>query len=307
MSPTQHTPSPQPCASKAGKLGLAENSSAATALSAIIQHHLKHLQANAAVAWAGTDPEGVHQMRVALRNLRACLSVYKAALPKDCDQALRAALIALSSVLGQARDLDVFYDTVQQLAQHSSDTAHLKKLRHALKRAKHARYQALRSALGDPGYAELIQTLSDWPAQAQIQQIPALQQAARLFASAYFEQQWTRLQKKQPDFLTLSAAKRHQIRIACKKMAYGIGFFRALFDSTTVAEYLSRLSCLRDDLGLLNDAEIATQILLDLNLSDSRAAYFIQGSNAARRVDVLGRIQANWTAFLAQPKFWGDA
>lgn len=52
-------------------------------------------------------PEGVHQMRVALRRLRSALASYRPLFEPSITEPLRAELAWLSGVLGPARDLEV--------------------------------------------------------------------------------------------------------------------------------------------------------------------------------------------------------
>ena len=68
---------------------------------------LSHMIANTLLAERG-NPEGIHQVRVSLRRLRAALLLFKRHLDPAESRAVRRALRALGRVLGQARDWDVF-------------------------------------------------------------------------------------------------------------------------------------------------------------------------------------------------------
>lgn len=69
-----------------------------------IDRQVRSLVEHEAVARLGEDPEGVHQMRVAVRRLRAAL---KAVVPGPDLAALQGELRWLGEVLGRIRDLDV--------------------------------------------------------------------------------------------------------------------------------------------------------------------------------------------------------
>jgi triphosphatase len=58
------------------------------------------------------DPDGVHQMRVGLRRLRAAMSLFKALLHDQQTAAIKAELKWLAGELGQARELDVLVQRV---------------------------------------------------------------------------------------------------------------------------------------------------------------------------------------------------
>lgn len=62
----------------------------------------------------GVDPESLHQMRVAVRRLRAVLRTLRPLLSGEQAEPLRAELAWLGGVLGQVRDLDVQIDYFQQ-------------------------------------------------------------------------------------------------------------------------------------------------------------------------------------------------
>jgi CHAD domain-containing protein len=60
------------------------------------------------------DPDVVHQMRVAMRRLRAAISLFKEMLADERRGAIRSELKWISNELGAARDFDVFIAKVLQ-------------------------------------------------------------------------------------------------------------------------------------------------------------------------------------------------
>lgn len=77
-----------------------------------IDEQVRALAEHEQIARAGVDPEGVHQMRVAVRRLRAAL---KAGHLENAEQ-LQAELKWLGGALGAVRDLDVQLDHLRGLA-----------------------------------------------------------------------------------------------------------------------------------------------------------------------------------------------
>ena len=74
----------------------------------IIAHSaISHFSANA-VAVRNLDPEGIHQMRVGLRRLRAAISLFSKALSATRVQEIKAELKWLTNALAPAREFDVF-------------------------------------------------------------------------------------------------------------------------------------------------------------------------------------------------------
>lgn len=78
-------------------------------------------------AWEGLEPEGVHQMRVALRHIRAALRVFRAVLPQRAIASLNAEFRWAARVLGEVRDLDVYRENLKRYmaAIPANDAAHL--------------------------------------------------------------------------------------------------------------------------------------------------------------------------------------
>ena len=68
---------------------------------------LAHLLHNEAAALA-MQPEGVHQMRVAVRRIRSAISAFKKLLPAADRRRISGELAWLVDILGRARNLDVF-------------------------------------------------------------------------------------------------------------------------------------------------------------------------------------------------------
>jgi CHAD domain-containing protein len=81
-------------------------------LSARVEEQVRSLVEHEAVARLGDDPEGVHQMRVAVRRLRAALR----ATPDTGLDPVRTELRWLGGVLGRVRDLDVLLARIRDQA-----------------------------------------------------------------------------------------------------------------------------------------------------------------------------------------------
>ncbi len=84
-----------------------------------LAHHVRWLLAHDPGARLGREPESLHQMRVATRQLRAILRAAKPLLVPEWADSLREELRWLGRLLGPARDLDV------QLAYFREESAQL--------------------------------------------------------------------------------------------------------------------------------------------------------------------------------------
>ena len=139
--------------------------SAGAALRRIARCCAEQIVRNEAAVLAGM-PEGVHQMRVGVRRLRAILSAFAPLLPKDEYRWLSDELRWLGTVLGIARNLDVFADGLVAPATESiGDVPGLAELGAATAKRRAASYADAVEAIGSARYAALVLRLMRWSEQ----------------------------------------------------------------------------------------------------------------------------------------------
>ena len=76
----------------------------------------------------------------------------------------------------------------------------------------------------------------------------------------------------------------HRLRIRCKRLRYSLEFSADVYDGGT-ARYVRRLTALQDELGLLQDAEVASTRLAELATGEAHlppATVFVMGALAER-------------------------
>ncbi len=96
--------------SKASPLVLDPAMTGMQAFETILRHNLAHVLTNERAAREGHDPEGVHQVRLAVRRLRSVLSMFRSVLPAETVAALNEELKWLAGEMSAARNLDVLLD-----------------------------------------------------------------------------------------------------------------------------------------------------------------------------------------------------
>ena len=108
-------------------MGDAPRGPARVVVGAAIRTATDRLDAELPRARAGTDPEGVHQARVATRRLRSDLRTFAPMLDEEWRVAARADLKVLADALGAVRDLDVLRIRLTAAIEHLGidDTAGL--------------------------------------------------------------------------------------------------------------------------------------------------------------------------------------
>jgi CHAD domain-containing protein/adenylate cyclase class IV len=127
------------------------------ALRALLRIQLGEILRNDPGTRVGTDPESLHDMRVAVRRSRALLRAGRE-LVADDTQTLSAELQWLGEVLGAVRDLDVLLERLRTegAALGGSDAKAAVRLLRGLSRERKRARDALLRALGDARYLELL-------------------------------------------------------------------------------------------------------------------------------------------------------
>lgn len=95
---------------------------------------------------------------------------------------------------------------------------------------------------------------------------------------------------------TLTPEERHQMRINFKKLRYSMEFFEPLLDSRQLPTYLSTLSILQDELGLINDL-VTAQTLIDDALKNHTPGP-VQGWIAGRQALLITNLSAAMESWL---------
>ncbi|MBV9278754.1 MAG: CHAD domain-containing protein [Chloroflexi bacterium] len=93
--------------------GLTCEESFRTAAGKIIWTRFEEMMAFREAALAGEDPEGVHDMRVASRRLRAAIELFHDVFPRRRLRPMLRSVKDLADALGQVRDLDVMLERLQ--------------------------------------------------------------------------------------------------------------------------------------------------------------------------------------------------
>lgn len=304
---------------KAEKLALNKKMTVCDALHTILRTCLVQWMANAAAAEDGGDPEGVHQMRVALRRMRSALSVFRPVLPPGKADRFREDLKWLAGTLGPARDWDVFLaELLEPVDSARAADKDLMALRKAGEQARRRGYDLVRKTMDDPRYTALLLEVGGWIEgrrwRAEGPDHALLNQPIRDLADTLLNKRHRKARKLGRDFATLHTEGRHEVRIALKKLRYAIDFLGSLYGPAKSKSYVKALARMQDDLGHLNDVATAETMLSELRSRRraaetkealQRAAGTVIGWHERGLADREPRLVADWQAFMAQRPFWG--
>ena len=304
---------------KAEELILKPEATLNTALGAIFQTCIRHWLANHAAVLEGHDPEGVHQLRVALRRLRSALSVFKPILPAEDTAWINGEARWLIQSLGPARDWDVFLtELLPPLRSARKGNGDLETLAAAAEDARRLGYIKARTALRSARYTTFVLKLGRWIGRAGWRGTEGpgrFEERVADFACRLLRKRHKRVLKEGRDFERLSDEERHRLRITLKKLRYTAEFFASLYADDKTRPYLKALKSLQDELGHLNDVVVAEDLLDSLlgsgdgsNTAALRAAagmvvgWYTHGV-AVSRPGLEGR----WRDFAASEPFWSAA
>lgn len=130
---------------------------------AALDTRLRALMRHEASARVGEDVEGVHQMRVSVRRMRAALAAARPMLDREWSDALRAELGWLGRALGPVRDLDVLLPRLRGLAADlpAEEQAAVERILGTLDRDYAQARGDMLAALGSTRYSALLDRLAD--------------------------------------------------------------------------------------------------------------------------------------------------
>ena len=293
---------------KASLSQLSRGMSPVDAFRAIALACVLHLQRNEAGAIAGSDPEFVHQARVAIRRLRSAFRLFSPVLSPEFVGAYAPRWKALAGDLGDARDWDVFLDeTLAPLEEAFPGDPDLAVLRQKGEAAKARAQASAGTALSQVEYNRLILTFSAAMLRVEPPTIAPLRGKAvlrlRKFARRRLHKHACAVGELARDHGKMNAERRHELRIAFKKLRYALDFFEPLFAGKRLVAYQASLSAIQDLLGTLNDQVTAARLIRELH-PKGEPQPLTKGWIAGRTQLLLGALNAELRRFLACRSPW---
>jgi inorganic triphosphatase YgiF len=287
---------PVGAAARAEKILLSPRLSTADALRAVAAASLRQVAANEP-AVSARDPEGVHQMRVGLRRLRAAISLFGALLDDPQTERIKRELKWLTNELGPARELDVYVAgnirplrrELERKPRRLSPRRGLRELEKELEARRSRAFDRARKAVASERYRALVlDTLhwlesGDWATSGGKLARARRNRSALAFAREELGPRMNKASKKAKRLADLDPRQRHKVRIAIKKLRYAGNFFESLFTRRKAAKrfrrFERRLKDLQNRLGALNDIAVHQQIARDLS-----------GENGQKRALAVGMV-----------------
>lgn len=230
-------------------------------IAAVVKSCRDHWQANVAAALDGRDPEGVHQVRVALRRLRSALGLFKTHVPAVQRTALAAEAKWLLGELGAVRDLDVFIHVLAAdfTPRVVEDEGFAQLIRTARAQRDAAQAAAVHSLSGTRA-RRFAARLDTWLEGRGWRDGGTAADAAG-FAREAINRRLRKIKGAAQGIAKLPIPARHDLRIAVKKARYGIEFFHGLLPQKRAQRWTAALKRVQDSLGHMNDLDVAERTI----------------------------------------------
>ena len=239
------------------------------AMRTLLGHLLDVIEANEAGAVAHLDTEFLHDLRVAVRRLRALLRQMSRVFSPVILARLTEDFAWLGGVTGPARDLDVTlleFDGFGALVPPSR-RAHLEPLRLYLQYRRQEAYEQLASQLHSRRYRGLKRRLRSY-LHGSLPARPRAQDAGRPVGEVARSRTWRIYKRVLREGLAIgpdsTPADLHELRKSCKKLRYLIQSFQDIYSADQVQAAIRELKRLQDNLGEYQDLFVQTLLLEQL-------------------------------------------
>ncbi len=253
-----------PAAVKPEPLVLRPDQPAAEALGRIVGAAIGHLRVNLHAATRG-DAEGVHQIRVAIRRLRAAIALFKPLLAAEPADHFNEKLRRSGRIFGAARDWDVFVtETLPAAAADQPAESWPRMLEQEAAAARAAiRANAMRE-LAEPRFARLLLEVGAWAEEGARDLAalgrPTLAHRFQASAPALLERLMRRAAKQGKGLRHADPRDLHTLRKRLKTLRYGIEFTESLYRPKAVRAMLRPCKELQELLGTVNDAAATPEL-----------------------------------------------
>lgn len=299
-------------ARRADELNYGADVSGAGAFRHILHSALDHCRENFVPASAG-DVEGVHQLRVAIRRLRAALLLFRPLLPQEPASRLRKRLRDLGRLVGTARDCDVFVTEALTAAASEMPEERVRQLEGASDPVRSRAHEAVAAALRQPEIGDVLSELFRLPDEVPYDGRPSgkksLHDPAAELAPQLLDKLHRKVAKRGRDLDGLTRPELHELRKAIKNLRYGVEFLAPVLGRKKVKRFLKPTRELQELLGHVNDgkwtAHLANELVQNTsNAGLSEAAAAITGWAKRRGEAARRRLAKPWRKLHAAGQCW---
>ena len=287
---------------------------------------LRHLVVNVP-AMMSRDGIALHQMRVALRRLRAAMSLFSAVVGDNRTEAIKAELRWLARELGPARDLDtLILEVIQPMQEQHKNEKGLVSISKMFARKRLKYYRQAQAAVQSARFRTLVLDTAEWvEAGPWSSSEDALKRARRelpieIYAADQLSRRCKRIKRRGRRIDELDPEQLHRLRIQVKKARYATDFFSGVYHGKKSAKQCKKIKSslmqLQNNLGRINDIVTHKALFSDIiatrakGLSEEQsrhrafAAGLIIGDQQAQVRKLLDRARKAYSRFEGAKAFW---
>ncbi len=277
----------------------------------LIRSGLNTLIDNQSAVEAG-DAEGVHQMRVAIRQLRTVLQIVENRhVDRSALRLFQTELQRIGRELGEARDWDVLcLETLPAAFPAHENDDRVRMLADAAQLKRTAAYQKIWHELQAPALTALLLSLSLWIEDASFPEGKGGKEISLgHVAPTVLDHLQRKVMRRGRRISHLSPKKRHTLRKSLKKLRYVASYLEALYPAHRVKTYMKHCKELLQQLGKNNDTVVASTLILDLRKTHPNLAPIISvftSWNDRRHHQALRALSPAWKRLRRAPLFWHE-
>jgi len=270
---------------------LTPDMSVGEALQAVGRAALSQLCGNVEALRERPGPEGVHQLRVAARRMRALLKAFRPLTTGPEALALDGELSWLAGELDTARDLDVLIAEVWRPASADSQAQGAAAFGRALLAAQASAYLRMEAALESARGRALLLEAAAWLEAGSWTAAPDLAAVrdgpAPAFAAGMLKHRRHGLVKKSAHLEDLDPPTRHRLRLKGKTLRYAAADLAGLFPEhpRRAERFIEATKALQDALGHLNDLHVGPELARSIALASGEPEASLAAARLARSGD----------------------
>ena len=212
-------------------------------------------------ALIGKDIEHIHRLRVASRRLRNAFRCFNDCVPNKKLSIWQDEIRRITRALGNARDLDIQIELVDQLYQDELDGKFKPGYRRILLRIKQRRTKAqkkVHKVLSKLQAGDVLVKIRNF-----LEKLADKRKGSYLYTPSVYQRSFTAINKVLCEFLNFeefiytpdNVEKLHAMRIAGKRLRYSLEIFTPIY-SKSLLPHVQVMKEIQDHLGAIHDADV---------------------------------------------------
>jgi CHAD domain-containing protein len=252
----------------------------------VLRFHLARMLAKEQGTREGSDPEDLHDMRVATRRQRAAWRVFGGAFRGGRTRTYRRGLREIASRLGAVRDLDVLLDAADAYRADLSPTEQ-RALEPLLSGWRAHREDARRLLIRELDADEYRRWVDDYGEFVRHEGLavapvaPTQPHRVRDTAGSQILTAYEGVRAYEPVLRWADVETLHELRIAGKWLRYTLEFSREALPQEA-SSLIARVTALQDHLGLLNDANVTANMARSFLVENAGSLSSLEGAAIGR-------------------------